>query len=117
MFRDAHALAGQISFSTDAQFSAWGWPRLTVPSPQLATSVILRTQLTGRDHENLTRNRNFLFNCTSFAARTWIKPKNIVPIHYGANPITKGTLAGFQAAMQGSPIKVIPMTEGQTIEF
>ncbi|MBI3374525.1 MAG: metal-dependent hydrolase [Betaproteobacteria bacterium] len=53
----------------------------------------------------------------AFAARTWIKPKNIIPIHYGANPITKGTLAGFQAAMQGSPIKVFPMTEGQTIEF
>jgi L-ascorbate metabolism protein UlaG (beta-lactamase superfamily) len=53
----------------------------------------------------------------AFAARTWIKPKYIVPIHYGANPIAKGTLAGFQAAMQGSPITVIPMTEGQTIEF
>ena len=53
----------------------------------------------------------------AFAVRTWVKPKSVVPMHYGANPITKGTLAGFQAAMQGSSIKVIPMTEGQTIEF
>ena len=27
------------------------------------------------------------------------------------------TLAGFQAALQGSPYKVTPMTEGQTLEF
>ena len=53
----------------------------------------------------------------AFAARTWIKPKYIVPIHYGGNPIAKGTLSGFQAAMQGSAITVIPMTEGQTVEF
>ena len=53
----------------------------------------------------------------AFAARTWINPKNIIPIHYGANPIAKGTLAEFQAAMKGSSIKVTPMTEGQTVEF
>ena len=53
----------------------------------------------------------------AFAARTWINPKNIIPIHYNSNPIAKGTLAEFQAAMQGSSIKVTPMTEGQTVEF
>jgi L-ascorbate metabolism protein UlaG (beta-lactamase superfamily) len=53
----------------------------------------------------------------AFAARTWINPKNIIPIHYNSNPIAKGTLAEFQAAMQGSAIKVTPMTEGQTVEF
>jgi L-ascorbate metabolism protein UlaG (beta-lactamase superfamily) len=53
----------------------------------------------------------------AFAARTWINPKNIIPIHYNSNPIAKGTLAEFQAAMKGSSIKVTPMTEGQTVEF
>jgi L-ascorbate metabolism protein UlaG (beta-lactamase superfamily) len=53
----------------------------------------------------------------AYAARTWINPANIIPIHYNANPIAKGTLAEFQAAMKGSSIKVIPMTEGQTVEF
>lgn len=53
----------------------------------------------------------------AFAVRTWVKPKMVIPMHYGTNPLAKGTLAGFQAAMQGSPVKVIPMTEGQTIEF
>jgi hypothetical protein len=38
--------------------------------------------------------------------------------HLGDAPaIAKGTLAKFQAAMQGSSIKVTPMTEGQTIAF
>ena len=46
-----------------------------------------------------------------------INPKNIIPIHYNSNPIAKGTLAEFQAAMKGSSIKVTPMTEEQTIEF
>jgi L-ascorbate metabolism protein UlaG (beta-lactamase superfamily) len=53
----------------------------------------------------------------AFATRTWVKPKHIIPMHYNSNPLTKGTLAEFQAAMQGSSIKVLPMTEGQTLEF
>ena len=53
----------------------------------------------------------------AFAARTWIQPKMVMPIHYNSNPLTKGTLAEFQDAMKGSPIKVVPMTEGQTLEF
>lgn len=53
----------------------------------------------------------------AFAARTWIQPKMVMPIHYNSNPLTKGTLAEFQEAMKGSPIKVVPMTEGQTLEF
>jgi L-ascorbate metabolism protein UlaG (beta-lactamase superfamily) len=53
----------------------------------------------------------------AYAARTWINPRNIIPIHYNSNPIAKGTLAEFQAAMKGSSINVMPMTEGQTVEF
>jgi L-ascorbate metabolism protein UlaG (beta-lactamase superfamily) len=49
--------------------------------------------------------------------RTWINSKNVIPIHYNSNPIAKGTLAEFQAAMQGSPIRIVPMTEGQTVSF
>ena len=40
-----------------------------------------------------------------------------MPIHYNSNPLTKGTLAEFEAAMKGSKIKVVPITEGQTLEF
>lgn len=54
----------------------------------------------------------------AFATRTWIKPKHVIPMHYGSNPMVKGTLAGFQAAMKGSTgINVIPMAEGQQIDF
>ena len=53
----------------------------------------------------------------AFALRTWVKPKMVVPMHYNSNPLAKGTLAEFQAAMKGSNIKVIPMTEGETVQF
>jgi L-ascorbate metabolism protein UlaG (beta-lactamase superfamily) len=53
----------------------------------------------------------------AYALRTWVKPKTVIPMHYNSNPMTKGTLVEFQAAMKGSNIKVIPMTEGETIQF
>lgn len=53
----------------------------------------------------------------AFALRTWVKPKMVIPMHYNSNPLAKGTLAEFQAAMKGSNIKVIPMTEGETVQF
>jgi L-ascorbate metabolism protein UlaG (beta-lactamase superfamily) len=51
------------------------------------------------------------------ALREMINPKMVIPMHYNSNPLAKGTLAEFQADMKGSKIKVIPMTEGQTVEF
>ena len=53
----------------------------------------------------------------AFALRTWVKPKMVIPMHYNSNPLAKGTLAEFQEAMKGSTIKIIPMTEGQTVQF
>ena len=53
----------------------------------------------------------------AFAANTWIKPKNVIAMHYNSNPLAAGTLAEFQAAMKGSSVKVVPMTEGQSVEF
>ena len=53
----------------------------------------------------------------AFAATNMIKPKSVIPMHYNSNPLTPGTLAEFQAAMKGSPVKVVPMTEGQSVEF
>ena len=53
----------------------------------------------------------------AYALRTWIKPKMVIPMHYNSNPMTKGTLAEFQEAMKGSSIKIVPMTEGQTVQF
>ena len=53
----------------------------------------------------------------AFAAKTWINPKAVVPMHYNSNPLTPGTLAEFEAAMQGSAIKIVPMKEGETVSF
>ena len=53
----------------------------------------------------------------AYALRTWVKPKTVIPMHYNSNPMTKGTVTEFQAAMKGSNIKVIPITEGETIQF
>lgn len=53
----------------------------------------------------------------AFAMRHWISSKNVIPIHYNSNPLAKGTLAEFQAAMQGSAARVVPMIEGQTVAF
>ena len=53
----------------------------------------------------------------AYALRTWIKPKMVIPMHYNSNPMTKGTLAEFQEAMKGSSIKIIPMTEGETVQL
>lgn len=53
----------------------------------------------------------------AFAIRTWINPKHVIPIHYNSNPLAKGTLAQFQAAMTGSAVRVVPMAEGDTASF
>jgi len=53
----------------------------------------------------------------AFAARTWVKSKNVIPMHYGANPLTAGKPEDFVNAMKGSSSKVTVMTEGQTVEF
>jgi L-ascorbate metabolism protein UlaG (beta-lactamase superfamily) len=53
----------------------------------------------------------------AFAIRNWIHPKSVIPIHYNSNPIARGTLAGFQAAMQGSAVRVVPLKEGESASF
>jgi L-ascorbate metabolism protein UlaG (beta-lactamase superfamily) len=53
----------------------------------------------------------------AFALNTWIKPKMVIPMHYNSNPLTPGTLAEFEAAMKGSSVKIVPVKEGQTVEF
>jgi L-ascorbate metabolism protein UlaG (beta-lactamase superfamily) len=53
----------------------------------------------------------------AYAINTMIKPKMVIPIHYNSNPLAKGTLAEFQEAMKSSSVKVVPMVEGQKLEF
>jgi L-ascorbate metabolism protein UlaG (beta-lactamase superfamily) len=53
----------------------------------------------------------------AFAAKNWLTAKSVIPMHYNSNPLTKGTLAEFQEAMKGSQATVVPMTEGQKVQF
>jgi L-ascorbate metabolism protein UlaG (beta-lactamase superfamily) len=53
----------------------------------------------------------------AWAVKELIKPKAVIPMHYGANPLAKGTAREFSEAMAGSPVKVIVATPGQALSF
>jgi L-ascorbate metabolism protein UlaG (beta-lactamase superfamily) len=54
----------------------------------------------------------------AFATKEWIKPKMVLPMHYGTNPFLKGTPAEFKAALGQTSIKVLDDWQpGQTKEF
>jgi L-ascorbate metabolism protein UlaG (beta-lactamase superfamily) len=54
----------------------------------------------------------------AFATREWIKPKMVLPMHYGTNPFLKGTPAEFKAALGQTAIKVLDDWQpGQVKEF
>jgi L-ascorbate metabolism protein UlaG (beta-lactamase superfamily) len=53
----------------------------------------------------------------AWAVTDLLRPKAVIPMHYGANPLAKGTPAQFAAAMAGSPVKVIVATPGQALRF
>jgi len=43
----------------------------------------------------------------AFATKEWIKPKMVLPMHYGTNPFLRGTPAEFKAALGQTSIKVL----------
>lgn len=53
----------------------------------------------------------------AFALRELIKPKVAIPMHYGANPLGKGTPQQLVEALGNAPIKVIALKPGEKVEF
>jgi L-ascorbate metabolism protein UlaG (beta-lactamase superfamily) len=53
----------------------------------------------------------------AYAAKELLKIPQVIPMHYGANPLAKGTLAQFVGFMGTSKIKVHPAKPGEVIEF
>lgn len=53
----------------------------------------------------------------AWAVTELIKPKAVLPMHYGANPLAKGTAQQFSAAMGGSPVRVVVAVPGQPLRF
>ena len=53
----------------------------------------------------------------AFALREWIKPRYAIAMHYGTNPLAKGTLPEFQSAMGSSTVQVLPVKPGEKVSF
>ena len=53
----------------------------------------------------------------AYALRELIKPKFAIPMHYGANPLLKGTPQELQQALGDAPVKVLALKPGEKAEF
>jgi L-ascorbate metabolism protein UlaG (beta-lactamase superfamily) len=53
----------------------------------------------------------------AYAAKELLKVTNVIPMHYGANPLAKGTAEEFQKLLEGSNIKVNTLTPGVAKQF
>jgi L-ascorbate metabolism protein UlaG (beta-lactamase superfamily) len=54
----------------------------------------------------------------AYAARELVRPRFVIPMHYGTNPLAKGTAKEFIEAMgTTSPVKVIVATPGSPVTF
>lgn len=54
---------------------------------------------------------------SAWVVKNLLKPKAVIPMHYGSNPVTKGTAAQFIAAKGNSTVKVIVATPGHVLNF
>ena len=53
----------------------------------------------------------------AYAVRELIRPKQVIPMHYGSFPIINRPPAEFKAALGETPIKVLEMKPGDTLKF
>jgi L-ascorbate metabolism protein UlaG (beta-lactamase superfamily) len=53
----------------------------------------------------------------AWAVKELIKPKAVIPMHYGINPLAKGTAKEFVQAMGSSSIKVFVAEPGEALHF
>lgn len=53
----------------------------------------------------------------AYAVRELVKPKVVIPMHYGTNPLATGTASAFVGAMSGAAVKVIVAEPGQPLLF
>jgi L-ascorbate metabolism protein UlaG (beta-lactamase superfamily) len=53
----------------------------------------------------------------AYAVRELIRPKLVIPIHYGTYPVINRTPAEFKAALGNVPIKVLDVKPGDALKF
>ena len=51
------------------------------------------------------------------AMRDMVKPKYVVPIHFGTTPQLRGTPAEMEAALGGAGPRMIVLEPGQKLDF
>ena len=62
---------------------------------------------------------NFTIDPTNaaWAVKNLLKPKAVIPMHDGSNPLPKSTAAQFIAVMGNSTVKTVLATPGQGLSF
>ncbi|MEO8751267.1 MAG: metal-dependent hydrolase [Casimicrobiaceae bacterium] len=53
----------------------------------------------------------------AYATTQWIKPRIVIPMHYGTTSFLKGTPEEFKAALGDAPVKLIVMQPGEKVTF
>lgn len=53
----------------------------------------------------------------AWAVKELLRPKAVIPMHYGTNPLARGTAKEFVDAMGTSSIRVLVATPGQALSF
>ena len=53
----------------------------------------------------------------AYAVRELLKPKQVIPIHYGTYPVINRSPAEFKAALGDTPIQVLDVKPGQAVKF
>lgn len=53
----------------------------------------------------------------AYATREWLKPKTVIPMHYGANPLGRGTPAEYTRALGETTTRVLPLKPGEKTTF
>jgi L-ascorbate metabolism protein UlaG (beta-lactamase superfamily) len=53
----------------------------------------------------------------AYAMRELVKPKVVIPMHFGTYPVINRTPAEFRAALGNAPIKLIEMKPGDALKF
>lgn len=53
----------------------------------------------------------------AMATREWLRPRYVIPMHYGTTPQLKGTPAEYSAALGHSKVKVMAIDPGDKLDF
>jgi L-ascorbate metabolism protein UlaG (beta-lactamase superfamily) len=53
----------------------------------------------------------------AYATREWLKPRAVIPMHYGANPLGKGTPDEYIRALGSTSTRVLALKPGEKAIF